>query len=604
MQEEKLFMKEKIKILGIAPYEGMQSLMQRLAKKREDIELTVYVGDMSEGAAIASRHTLQDFDVILSRGGTAELISSLSPIPVVEVQLSVYDILRAIKLAENYTDRYAIVGFPAITRNARFLCDLLQYQIDIYTVHTPEEVQSTLQDLIARQYHLVLCDAITNSQALHLGMQVILFTSGAESIESAFDQAVKTAETYQGLVSKTEFFRTLLEDYLYHIFVYDESAELVYSSRTYLFTSAVMTAMKNYVPEILINGDKKFYRDEGGLLVSVRGFKKIIHKQTYVAYYVNTRKVPLSLIKNGIRYLDREQVQQTIDPFCSNFFGIANPANPLQSELIRLSQTNDPVLITGEAGTEADQIACMLYSQSKYQNKPLAVINCSQIRQNSWEFLVNHTNSPFSDTYTTILIRDPDSLTLQQVDELLFIIQELNLHKKNRILFSCTKKDGVLPDSVRKIANKLSCFTLLVPPLRELTEEIPNLSSLSLMIINMQLARELAGLEPDAIALLKGYSWPQNYSQFFRVMKELVLNADTPYIKAGAVSRALLKEEPAIPAKRDPHPWPDLSKTLDEIQLEIVCRILAEEGGNQSAAAKRLGISRSTLWRMLRKLPQ
>lgn len=597
-------MKEKIKVLGIAPYEGMQSLMQRLAQKREDIELTVYVGDMNEGAAIASRHTLQDFDVILSRGGTAELISSFSPIPVVEVQLSVYDILRAIKLAENYTDRYAIVGFPAITKNARFLCDLLQYKIDIYTVHTPEEVQSTLQDLISRQYHLVLCDAITNSQALHLGMQVILFTSGTESIESAFDQAVKTAETYQGLVSKTEFFRTLLEDYLYHIFVYDEQAEIVYSSRNYLFSSAVMTAMKNYVPEILVNGDKKFYRDEGGLLVAIRGFKKVIHKQTYVAYYVNTRKVPLSLMKNGIRYLDREQAQQSVNSLYSNFFGIANPGNPIQAKLVRLSQTNDPVLITGEEGTETDQIACMLYGQSKYQNKPLAVINCSQIRQNGWDFLVNHNNSPFSDTYTTILIRDPGCLTSQQLEELLSIIRDLNLHKKNRIFFSCTQeKDGTLPDSVKKIRDQLACLTLSIPPLRELTEEIPNLASLLLMILNMQLAKELAGLEPEAVRLLQNYSWPQNYSQFFRVMKELVLNAETPYIKASAVSRCLLKEEPsAISAPVTPS-WPDLSKTMDEIQLEILCRVLAEEGGNQSAAAKRLGISRSTLWRMLRKLP-
>ena len=92
-------MDKKTKILGIAPYEGMKALMMRLAGQRDDIDLTVYVGDLEAGAEIASRHTFQDYDVILSRGGTAEMISSISPIPVVEIQLSVYDILRAIKLA-------------------------------------------------------------------------------------------------------------------------------------------------------------------------------------------------------------------------------------------------------------------------------------------------------------------------------------------------------------------------------------------------------------------------------------------------------------------------------------------------------------------------
>ena len=48
----------------------------------------------------------------------------------------------------------------------------------------------------------------------------------------------------------------------------------------------------------------------------------------------------------------------------------------------------------------------------------------------------------------------------------------------------------------------------------------------------------------------------------------------------------------------------NLNRTLEEINLDILCRVLAEEGGNQSAAAKRLGISRTTLWRMLQKMEQ
>lgn len=90
--------------------------MQKLAETREDMELDVFVGDLNEGAMIARNNLHSDYDVIISRGGTAELIGQVTHIPVIEVTLSVYDILRAIKLAENYADRYAIVGFPAITK--------------------------------------------------------------------------------------------------------------------------------------------------------------------------------------------------------------------------------------------------------------------------------------------------------------------------------------------------------------------------------------------------------------------------------------------------------------------------------------------------------
>lgn len=590
-------MDKKTKILGIAPYEGMKSLMTRLAGQREDIELDVYVGDLEAGAEIASRHTLQDYDVILSRGGTAELISSISPIPVVEIQLSVYDILRAIKLAENYNDRYAIAGFPGITKNARFLCDLLQYDIDIYTIHSQEEVYDTLTGLSMKGYRMVLCDVVTNSQAQRIGIRSILFTSGSESIEASFDQAVKTAGTYQGLISKSEFFRTLLEDYPYYVFAYNESEELVYTSKSHNFSMSIMTAMKNYVPEILTEKSKKFYRDEGDILVAIKGVKKTIHKQTFVVYYVNTRKVPLSLIKNGIRYIDKNLA---LEQFYSSFYGLTNPSGIYDQVLDQMNQTRAPAMIIGEDGTGKEEMAFFLYSQGRFQNKPMAIIDCSRLTEKSWTFLTEHTNSPFSDTYTTIYIRGLDFLSDRQFQELFSIIRDLNLHKQNYMIFSCTIKEGeTMPERCQLFMNHFSCQPFLLPPLRTNLKEIPDLANLYISNLNMQLAREIAGLEPEAILLLQEYSWPGNYNQFKRIMNELFTLTDSSYIKASAVSRLLMKERPATPAPFDNRF--DLNHTLEEINMNIVRYVLAEEGGNHSQTAKRLGISRSTLWRMLKQ---
>ena len=122
----------KLKILGIAPYDGMKVLMEKVAEQRNDIILDAFVGDLYDGVEIVKNRSHYNYDAIISRGGTAELIEKVVDIPTIEVEFSVYDILRAIKLAENYSDRHAIVGFPAITRSAHLLCDLLQYKIDIY----------------------------------------------------------------------------------------------------------------------------------------------------------------------------------------------------------------------------------------------------------------------------------------------------------------------------------------------------------------------------------------------------------------------------------------------------------------------------------------
>ena len=86
-------------------------------------------------------------------------------IPVIEISLSVYDILRAMKLAENYSDKYAVVGFPSITSSAHLLCDLLQYKIDIVTIHNENEVESTLRELKKNGCRMILCDMISNTTA-------------------------------------------------------------------------------------------------------------------------------------------------------------------------------------------------------------------------------------------------------------------------------------------------------------------------------------------------------------------------------------------------------------------------------------------------------
>lgn len=72
---------KKLRVLGIAPYNNLALLMQQAAKKRTDIELTVYTGDLEDGARIASQYTGSDYDFIISRGGTAQMIRDIVDIP-------------------------------------------------------------------------------------------------------------------------------------------------------------------------------------------------------------------------------------------------------------------------------------------------------------------------------------------------------------------------------------------------------------------------------------------------------------------------------------------------------------------------------------------
>ena len=135
------------RILGIAPYDGMRTAMEQAAQTYPEVELDVFTGDLEEGKAIVQQVPPNAYDCVISRGGTAALIRQVTDLPVVDIQISVYDVLRTMKLAENYTSLYAIVGFPSITEPAHTLCSLLGFNLDILTVHSAAEVSHTLERL-------------------------------------------------------------------------------------------------------------------------------------------------------------------------------------------------------------------------------------------------------------------------------------------------------------------------------------------------------------------------------------------------------------------------------------------------------------------------
>ena len=128
-------MKKTYKILGIAPYQNLRTAILTAAENYENIELTVYTGNLEDGVQLAMQHMDEGFDLILSRGGTAEMIQKVSTIPVIEIPVSINDILRAILLLENLTEPYAVVGYPNITQPAHVLCEMMNYHMNIITIH-------------------------------------------------------------------------------------------------------------------------------------------------------------------------------------------------------------------------------------------------------------------------------------------------------------------------------------------------------------------------------------------------------------------------------------------------------------------------------------
>lgn len=599
----------KIKILGIAPYEGLKSVMVKLAEQRNDIELNVYVGDLQKGVEIARENFHNNYDAVISRGGTAEMLEKVTNIPVIEITLSVYDVLRAIKLAENYADRYAIVGFSGITNSARLLCGLLQYHIDIFTIHDMDEVQRTLADLKRQGYRMILCDMITNTTAKRLGLNAILITSGTESIEDAFDMAVKINRSHSIIKKDNSFLRNLIQNQQNHTIAFDGEGRLIFSTpdndgqKNQSLEKLAGILQKNLQDIKNANGYKS-YKIVDNIQYLVHGREIKTDGDIYTAFYIYESNIPQNGSRSGITFTDKQDAE---DHFFNSFYSVTGKRD-LQETIDQMNQNNLPIMICGEPGTGKDQAVRALYSQSRLKNNPLITIDCSLVTDKGWIYLTERYDSPFYDNDNTIYLKHIELLTDSRRRQLLSIITDMNLAKRNRMIFSCVYDyNQSMPEPGLGMVNYLSCLTMHLPPLRDQTEDFPTFISLFLGTLNVKLAKQIIGLESKALELLQNYDWPYNHMQLKRVLTELAVITSTPYIQPEDVTATLEKEQLSI---KIPSPKSeasekkmaiDLNQPLDQITNQIIQTVLDQNGGNQSVAAKQLGISRTTMWRLLKK---
>ncbi len=594
-------MDHRIRVLGIAPYEGMKALMASLGEEYPQMDLTLFVGDREQGLEIAKSNFHGNYDAVISRGGTASMLRKDLSLPVIEIELSMYDILCALKLTDGLDGKVAIISAANIADSAQMLCKLMNYDMDVYTYVSPDTVEPTLRRLQAEHYQAVLCDMVANTTAKRLGLNSFLITSSIESIRKAFDQAVLLCRSQEHLRDENLFFRELIQGQISQTVVFDTDENLFLST---LDTPQpeLLDLLRRELPESLKEPERRITRNLGGMLYAIRSKQIASGSLSFIAFFVDARKTPLSPSQVGIRFSTRPEAESA---FYNSIFSFAGAIGDLQDEITKINQSTAPVMVSGEDGTGKESMVSALYLRSALQNNPLVSINCSLLNDKSWAFLLEHPNSPLADEACTLYFANIDVLSPERSRQLLAVLSEMDVCRRNRVIFSCVSQPGEYISSIGSLfMDKLCCLSLYLPPLRQISERIPTLVNLSLSHLNADLPRRIMGAEPEAMALLQSFQWPHNYTQFRRVIGDLAVTAPGSLITADNVRQILRKERHVgafVPHAENSAVPLDLNRTLDEINQDVALRVVEETGGNQTAAAKRLGISRTTLWRLLRK---
>ncbi|ENZ13345.1 sigma-54-dependent transcriptional regulator [Enterocloster clostridioformis] len=587
-------MERKYRILGIAPYENLKNAMATEAAKYEDIEMVVYTGNLEDGAQLALQHMNEGFDILISRGGTAELIRKIASIPVIEITLSINDILRAILLVGNLTEAYAVVGYPTVTQPAHVLCEMMNYRMNIITIHSPDELDPVLKELKAGGCNFILCDVITEMMAREAGVEPILILSGPESIDIAIDYSINMCRVLAETKARGRLFTRALDMQGMKTVIMKQDGSILFSTYNEKNISSVTGYLKKLAESPHSMSAKAFHMIENRLYSISAEETTFLEEPCYI-FCLEQNPFPVGGSKHGIRFSTCTEVSVM---YSSSFYSLTSSARLMEEKIRMINQTTLPVMILGERGSGKNQLAAKLYLESSMQRYPYITIDCQVLNERTWNYIISNYNSPLNDKNNTIFISNLQALSRHQQEQLLSFLVDTNAHKRNRIILSCSQTlDRDLPDPSRNFIDYLPCTTVYMPPLRELTDDIQGSSNLYLNAMNVEMSKQIVGFTPEALALLMSYRWPDNFMQLKRVLAELVMLTSTAYIQRDTVFEVIEKEKRQyVPTTADLF---DYNRPLGEMTREIVKVVLSQCGGNQTLAAKRLGIGRTTLWRYL-----
>ncbi len=308
-----------------------------------------------------------------------------------------------------------------------------------------------------------------------------------------------------------------------------------------------------------------------------------------------------------------------------NIIGRSTAMVKLLETVAQVAPSEATVLITGDSGTGKELIAGAIHFNSPRKDGPFVKVNCAAITETLLESeLFGHEKGAFTGAHRLKEGRfrqaDGGSLFLDEVSEmslgmqvkLLRALQEREITrvggeeviKVDVRIIAATNKDLIQEIESERFREdlyyRLNVVTLNVPLLRERKEDIPLLAQHFLNTFAEKNRKQIKGFTPQAMDQLLKYDWPGNVRELMNAVERAVVLSRSEYLDEQdlpLVIKDSLSDEEKSPS-RDAVPA-DLP--LEDVEKATILKTLESTDGNKSEAARRLGITRKTLHKKLKK---
>jgi DNA-binding NtrC family response regulator len=291
--------------------------------------------------------------------------------------------------------------------------------------------------------------------------------------------------------------------------------------------------------------------------------------------------------------------------------------------MAKVADSRATVLVSGETGTGKELVARALHYNSSRCGEIFLPVDCVSLSENLLESeLFGHARGAFTgavkDKKGIFEIADHGTIFLDEIGDISSSLQQKLLRVLDEGMIQPVGSTDRQTVDVRVIAAtnrnlekmvqsgtfrqdlffRLNVVAIELPPLRERTEDIALLAFHFLEKYCKESDKPMTGISGEALRLLEEYEWPGNVREIENAIERAVLMESSRQITPESLPEKMARRSPMPTGDPDPL----ILKSLEDMARSHVATVLEKTGGNRTKAADILGIDRTTLWRMMKKL--
>lgn len=625
------------KITFIVPYTEKQELVQQIDRIVGESECppNVVFEILHSKERIDDKFVYWDSDIVIARGlAYSVLKKGQRNFHLIEIPVSNMEILKAVRSAAEQVGSRHVALFLGKTVNIdlNLLEDLCKLQITRYTVDNDDEVLEAFDRLAQTPG----CDTVVGGYtacriAVERGYDAVPFCIGEEAARNAVNEALSAIEASHREKQRNELLNRIIEMTEEGILALDSAGKIlmingICKRMLHLRQKNVISARaSDLVPETVLSAH------EDGTIIKLGGRDVLVRRAPMMVdgepdgtvlmlqYVENLQKAEIAVRQK----LNQKGLVAKYD--FQDIIGHSAPLLRVVDQAKRFAKTDSDILIVGESGTGQELLAQSIHNYSDRRKRPFVAFNCGAIAPNLIESeLFGYVGGAFTGASRegkvglfelahkgTLFMDEIGELPLSMQASLLRVLQEKEIRRLG--------DDKIIPIDVRVIAAtnvnirekaltgefredlyyRLDVLHLLVPPLRGRVEDLDDL--VPYLTRGLECGGHQVRFEQAAVERLKSMKWPGNVRQLRNVCQRLSLLSRTGVVTELEVEELIAESQWELHQESEPEAAAECglsgeTLTPEERQLyELVKR-----KQTKAELAKKLGVSRSTLWRKTR----